>query len=606
MQLHSQAIPQSLNNPYYDAFTVAEMPEETVNMKIVVQTPARYIIDGLDIVAQDDDDDDDDAFTEPAHLQPGTTRTCLFCFIPTLSLACIFIFAMEMIAISKSDNNGFPAEMDQQEGATMTPTDYYQWIDANNKKKHMSQDKNSGNNDTSPTVKNHMWTWVGGALLASAILLLLLARGILMLQKKCSATSVSNQTKPSATATATAQVTISSKKKKKRPYHQTNNPILMGSLLMGMVGTWIIFMDQVALAYGKPVGGHPITDNSISCLMKDSAEVEYLTSCEVVSTLSSQACPILKAACQDHICQHLVPNSTDITQPPKLDNQCYYPNPAEPPCMQSTVKCSDMYALPTNWNVKIILCIIISSIVLIFFGMTGLLYHMAHLHLTMQQSLWAEGVASKHYMTEADGHPKPTWRKLMKDTYCFWSTTLYQPPCICMQCFAEPSPAFADDNDDIPEEDRHRLAQDDLPADSPVIHNHAASLSDTSNTTSSSSAVLTEQAANEGGACANVGRVHPTRRRPAMAEGHQQQASFVAQQWKSDQHLEDGRPTLKNSNFFFSVDLLSSDEEAHTGGAQQPVHTNNNITTTPKNVVFCDKKDVADEFPLPSTQYKYF
>ena len=84
MQPHSQAIPQSLNNPYYDASTVAQMPEETVNMKIVVQTPARYIIDELDIVAPDDDDDDDDAFTEPAHLQPGTTRTCLFCFIPTL------------------------------------------------------------------------------------------------------------------------------------------------------------------------------------------------------------------------------------------------------------------------------------------------------------------------------------------------------------------------------------------------------------------------------------------------------------------------------------------------------------------------------------------
>ena len=556
------------------------MPEEN-NMQIVVQTPlnnSRYVIDGLDVAAQDDSQDD--AVIEPARLSDRTTRFCLFCLIPTLGLACIFIFGMDMIALKRSDNNGLPAGVNQKEGATMTPADYYRWIAANQKKQVLKE--TSGNNDAALTAKNHIWTWVGATLLASSILLLLLAKAILMLKKKCSSCSsaFSNQPEPS-----TSVVTISSKntgtksKKKKHHYHQTNNGILMGSLAMAMMGSYIIFMDQVALAHGST--GHPITDHAISCLLKDSTKMEYLTSCQIETVLSSQACHILKADCQDHICQHLIPNATDVTQPPKLDNICYYPNPAEPPCMQKIVTCSDMYALPTDWDMKIVLSLVISFIALIFFGMIGLLYHMSRFHLTMLQSLWAEGVASKHYLTEADGHPKPTWGKLMKETYCLWATRLYQPyfqmPWICMQCFAGPSPAFADDNDDnddIPEEDRH-LAEDDSPESQPT-HNHPP-LSDTSNTSSSSAGE--EQAANgeERGACGNVGWVQPRRRVTTdghTTTGHQQQAS-VAQHWKSDQHLEDGRQALKNSNFL-SIDL--SDEEETC--AQQHVNNNSNVAST--------------------------
>jgi len=604
MQLHSQAIPQDLT--YYDAFTLPEMPEPaTNNVKVVVQTPVTYTIDGLDATAQDDDD----AVTEPARLSKRTTRACLFYLIPALSLVCIFIYAMEMIAISRADNNGLPEGMDQKYGVTMTPTDYYEWI---SKKKHMLQDKNSGNDDASLTVKNHIWTWVGASVLASSILILLVARVMLMLKKKCSSccTTSMDQPKPSTCATAGAQAK-KSKKKKHHHYHQTRNPILMGSLVMGMMGTWIIFMDQVALAYGKPVGqSHPITDHSaVSCLMKDPADpgTEYLTSCEVTTTTSSEACPILKASCEDHICQHLVLNSTDITQPPKLDKLCYYPNPAEPPCMQHTVTCSDSFPLPTFQNMKLVICIIISFIVILFLGMTGLLYHMAHLHLTMMQSLWSEGVTSKYYtMTEANGHPKPTWGRLMRDTYCLWTTNIYLPyfqtPWICMECFSEPSPrAFADDNDDIPEEDRHPLAEDDLSPDL-AIQNHDP-LSNTASS-SSSSAGFVEQDVNERqGACGNVGRVHPTIRRATVAEGHEHQASFVAQQWKSmDQHLEDGRNSLKNSNFYRSAELLSSDEEVLicSSSTQQPVV----VTTTLHNITPGNKKDVA-ESPL-SKQYNYF
>jgi len=252
-----------------------------------------------------------------------------------------------------------------------------------------------------------------------------------------------------------------------------------------------------------------------------------------------------------------------------------------------------MYALPTDWDIKIALSLVISFIALIFLGMIGLLYQMSHFHLTMLQSLWTEGVASKYYLTEADGHPKPTWGKLMKETYCLWATRLYQPyfqmPWICMQCLAGPSSAFTDDNDDddddIPEEDRH-LAEDDSPNSHPP--NHPA-LSDTSYTSSSSAGEeLLVASSEERGAGGNGAPwVHQSRRvatteassTHTTARGFSasddvhttttQQQETVAQHWKSDQHLEDGRQAMRNNNFI-SIDL--SDEETDI---QQ--HVNNNF-----------------------------
>jgi len=372
---------------------------------------------------------------------------------------------------------------------------------------------------------------------------------------------------------------------------------------MGMMGTWIIFMDQVALAHGKP-----LDHSAVSCLIKDPTdpETEYLTSCEVTTTTSSEACPILKASCEDHICQHLVLNSTNITLPPKLDKLCYYPNPADPPCMRKTVTCSDSFPLPTFQNMKLVIYIIISFILILFLSMIGLLYRMAHHHLTMMQSLWSEGATSAYYtMTAENGHPKPTWGRLLRDTYCLWATNIYLPyfqaPWICMQCFSEPSPqAFADD---IPEEDRHPLAEPNgLSPDLAIQNNDPLS-----NTASSSSSDGFAQQDDNGrqGACGNVGRVNPTIRRTSVAEGHDHQASFVAQQWKSmDQHLEGGRSSLKNSNFYHSAELVWSDEEMGicSGSTQQPEAVT--TTATLHNITPGNKKVVA-ESPL-TKQYNYF
>ena len=192
------------------------------------------------------------------------------------------------------------------------------------------------------------------------------------------------------------------------------------------------------------------TDNNIPCLFDFGKGKEYLTACDLESGMSGEACNIMKPSCQSNICQHLIPNSTKLTQPPTLDPACFYPNPAEPPCMKQTLQCSAMFPLPSVWDIKMALSIIISFVLVTYFGMLAGLFYLSRHHLNMQKSIWLHGTESSHYKTQTDGHEEPTWNKLFKDIYFPWLTHIYLPyftPC-CSQASAEGgAAAFVDDAD---------------------------------------------------------------------------------------------------------------------------------------------------------------
>ena len=128
----------------------------------------------------------------------------------------------------------------------------------------------------------------------------------------------------------------------------------MGSLLLSMVGTLFIVMDQVLLTRGRPVvkPQSMVQGSTTSCTFKDPADggKEYLTSCQITKKSSSEPCPILKTSCEEDICSHLVPNATNMRQPPTIDQSCYYPYPAGPPCVENVITCTDPFPLPTFIN----------------------------------------------------------------------------------------------------------------------------------------------------------------------------------------------------------------------------------------------------------------
>jgi len=583
-------VPEDLT--YYDNFTLPEMPEPNNNI-IVIQTPATYYtIDGLDPANGGDNDDDDEAVDRPL-LSKSTTRACLFYVIPTMSLICIFIFILETIAISKSDNNGFPQGMDEKDGATMTPEDYYTWI---SKRKNL-QSRNSANDEDKLLTNNksHIWTWIGASVLISSILMVLITKALLLLTKNCCccATSVHESKMSVCTAVVAAATAATTKgkaqkeKKKKRCHYK--NPLLMGSLLLSMVGTWLIVMDQVLLASGRPVvKPQSMVQGSVtSCTFKDPTDgKEYLTSCQITKKSSSEPCPILKTSCEQHICSHLVPNATNMRQPPTLDQSCYYPYPAGPPCVEDVVKCSDSFPLPTFVNERLIFWIIMGFMLAIFFGLIVLLYNMANFHLTVMKSLWSEGTDSRYYTTEQTGHPKPTWRKLMEETCCLWTTNMYLPyfqaDWICMSCMnSEPVQAFVSDGegDDVNvQTNRNPGAEnDDGDGMSPdLLQNHHDDDDDEdplSNTTASatSSDGLEQQNLNfwEGASVELSENAIPTTTRKEEEDTVKCQSnmkkSFVSKHWKSDQHLMDGRSTLTNNSIFYTrlsnLELISSGDE---------------------------------------------
>jgi len=169
-QLHSRSVPQDLS--LYENFTLPEMPEPN-NHIVVIQTPARYYtVDGMDPA----DEDDDEQITDQPLIAKSTTRACLFCVIPAVSLVCVLLYIFEAVAISKSDNNGFPPGIDEKDAATMTPVDYYAWI--------CNKTKGDGDDGTwLANNKRHIWTWIGASLVISSVLTVLIMKMLLLFAK---------------------------------------------------------------------------------------------------------------------------------------------------------------------------------------------------------------------------------------------------------------------------------------------------------------------------------------------------------------------------------------------------------------------------------------
>lgn len=254
-QLHSRSVPQDLT--YYDNFTLPEMAETDNNIIVIQQTAAtHYIIDGLDDQLANGCDGDDNEILNTPLLSKSTTAVCLFCVIPTMSMICILIFILETIAISKSENNRYPQGVDAEEGATMTPEDYYTWI---SKRKDLQRNSTKEEDKFLANNKRQVWTWIGVSVLISSILMVLSTKVMLLLLTKnrflCCSTS-GHESKRSTAGTAAAATTATKGKaeknrKKKRCHYK--NPMLMGSLLLSMMGTLLVVMGHVLLASGKPV-----------------------------------------------------------------------------------------------------------------------------------------------------------------------------------------------------------------------------------------------------------------------------------------------------------------------------------------------------------------
>jgi len=198
-------VPQDLT--FYENFTLPEMAEPNNNI-VVIQTPGRYYtVDGMDPA---NDDDDDEEVTDQPLLAKSTTRACLFCVIPAVSLICILLYIFETVAISKSDNNGFPQGVDEKYGATMTPVDYYAWI-GNKTKGRKSANEDDDEATWLTNNKRHIWTWIGTSLVISSVLTVLIMKILLSLFTKCRCccyvksvpdTKISSDTDHVTTATA--------------------------------------------------------------------------------------------------------------------------------------------------------------------------------------------------------------------------------------------------------------------------------------------------------------------------------------------------------------------------------------------------------------------
>jgi len=220
------------------------------------------------------------------------------------------------------------------------------------------------------------------------------------------------------------------------------------------------------------------------------------------------------------------------------------------------------------------------------------------------QSLWSEGTASAYYATEAAGHPKPTWQKLMQATCCLWTANMYLPyfqaDWICLSCLnSEPAQAFLSDGESVGVDVNvniptgRNLGTEHEEGVSPDLlqHGHGGDDDDNdplSNTTASAttspsssldglgqpwqSSFIKNRASAEA-----LLTEHAT---PTTRKQHDRTAvnscpnsmrknnkSFVSRTWESDQHLRDGRSTLTNNSTFYvglsNLELISSgDDEA--------------------------------------------
>ena len=181
-----------------------------------------------------------------------------------------------------------------------------------------------------------------------------------------------------------------------------------------------------------------------------------------------------------------------MIQPPKLDHFCYYHNPAEPPCVQTTVNRTEIYALATAWAVKMALSVLISFIALTVLATFAGLYYMTIFHLNYQKSIWLEGTSSRFYLTQAGGHEAPTLSKIMREIYFPWVTRLGLPyfemlPCCCNIRSSDEMSAFVDG---------HEVEAQNEPLEPPSLPINAP-LTTTSNTSSSSEAGSADHAGGE-------------------------------------------------------------------------------------------------------------
>jgi len=374
-------------------------------------------------------------------------------------------------------------------------------------------------------------------------------------------------------------------------------------------------MDQVLLTRGRPIATPQWTlmqDPATFCTFKNPAGEEYLTSCEITQKSLSEPCPILKTSCEENVCRHLVPNATDERQPPTIDQSCYYPYPATPPCVEKTIKCTEPFPLPNFFNERVIFWILMGFLLALLFGLTVILYNMTNLLLTVMQSIWSEGTASAYYATEAAGHPKPSWQKLLQATCCLWTANMYLPyfqaDWICLSCLhSEPAQAFLSDgesvtgvdvNVDIPAGRNLEAEHEEGVSPDLLRHDHAGNddndpLSNTttaSATTTSSSSLdglarpwpsslsknraSAEALLNEHATPTTIRKQHDrTAVNSCPNSMRNSNKSFVSTAWESDQHLRDGRNTLTNKSTFYvglshNVELVSSSgDEAVVEGA---------------------------------------
>ena len=222
----------------YDEFTIDGL-EEQRNVRVVAQMKPRYVIEGMDI----DELDATSQVLEPADISDTTIKMTLFCVILFLSLVCMAIYTVEMTTIRVNDTDGLPPkDMDQtHQGSAKNspPQNYYQWIS-------QKQPEQPSNEDGAQSLlpKNWTWTWIGAALLCLSVLLMTTAKAVLMLTSKCQ----KRATKKPTNIEISISAEVKHKKKKAHHHHPHKSSILLASLTMAMVGSYLIFFDHIVLA----------------------------------------------------------------------------------------------------------------------------------------------------------------------------------------------------------------------------------------------------------------------------------------------------------------------------------------------------------------------
>ena len=112
-----------------------------------------------------------------------------------------------------------------------------------------------------------------------------------------------------------------------------------------------------------------------------------------------------------------------------------------------------MFPIPTVWDVKTAMRIVISVVALAFLGMAVGIYHPSKKNFEMQHSIWREGAESSFFLAQAAGYHEPNWGRLMREVYFPWMANLYVPYFAIPSCCNLPSgeAAFVDSDIEDPE-----------------------------------------------------------------------------------------------------------------------------------------------------------